>query len=121
MSRPLVLILEDEPLIAMLVEDWLVELGYEPVGPYSRGTEALEVVRSQDLDAAILDIPLKNDTCYPVADALMSNNVPFAFATGRSDDDAIPSRLEGTPMLRKPYNLQAMRTVLEALLRKPDI
>ncbi len=119
MTRPRVLILEDEPLIAMLVEDWLTELGYEPIGPCGAVGEALELVRSQDLEAAILDISVRNDTSYPVADLLKSRTVPFAFATGRNGD-AMPARFEGTPMLTKPYDFQTMRAVLKALLEKPS-
>jgi len=115
MTGPRVFVLEDEMLIAMLVQDWLIELGYEPVGPAGKVHEALDLVRNQELDAAVLDVTLGHDTCYPVADLLRAKDVPFAFATGR-DDEAIPVHLKSTPILRKPYNLHALETMLTKLL-----
>ena len=115
MTGPRVFVLEDDMLIAMLVQDWLTELGYEPVGPTGKIPEALELVRSQELDAAILDVSLGRDTCYPVADLLQAKKVPFAFATGR-DDESVPVHMKGTPILRKPYDLHALEAMLAKLL-----
>lgn len=118
MSGPRVFILEDEMLIAMLVQEWLTELGCESVGPASKVREALEVVKTEELDAAILDVTLGGDTSYPVADLLQEKKVPFAFATGR-DDGTIPAHLKGAPILRKPYDFHAMEAVLGRLLPRP--
>jgi CheY-like chemotaxis protein len=65
-----VLILDDEPLIAMLLHDWLEELGYEAIGPANTVAQALAFVENDRLDAAILDVSLHKTDCYPVADVL---------------------------------------------------
>ena len=78
-----VLVLEDEAVIAMLLEDMLVDLGCKVVGPAAKVAEALQLVRSEQIGAALLDLNLgRGETGYPVADALAARAVPFAFVTG---------------------------------------
>jgi CheY-like chemotaxis protein len=110
-----VLILDDEPLIAMLLHDWLEELGYEAIGPANTVAQALAFVESDRLDAAILDVSLHKTDCYPVADVLKARNIPFAFGTGR-DEQLIALRHAGTPILTKPYDLSALQEVMGKLL-----
>ena len=114
MSGRRVLVLEDEPLIAILVQDWLDELGYEPVGPARSVPEALSIISSQMLHAAILDVSLGNADSFPVADDLKARNIPFAFATGR-DERSVPPRHADAPILPKPYDLEAIKIVMNEL------
>ena len=61
---PRILVVDDEPLISMMVEAWLNELGYEVVGPAGSVQDGLRLIVSRELDAAILDINLGGHDCY---------------------------------------------------------
>lgn len=115
MPRPRVLVLEDEALIAMLIEDWIDELGYEVVGPARTVDQALALIEQNEPDAAILDISLGATDSGPVAEHLMMRNVPFAFASGH-DERTILSRHATAPMLAKPYDQDSLKSVLKKLL-----
>jgi DNA-binding response OmpR family regulator len=117
---PRILVLDDEPLISMLVEGWLVELGYEVVGPARSVQEGLDFVSSAPLDAAILDVNLGDQNSYSVADALKQRGIPFAFATG---DGAIDTTLGFADpiLLAKPFDFEGVKAVLGKLLRRPAI
>ena len=114
-SAPRVLVLEDERLIAVLLADWLVELGCETVGPAYTVPQALELIGSHDPNAAILDVSVGKEDCTPAADLLRSRGVPFAFATGRRADEFL-SRYPGAPMLAKPYEFETVRSAMRKLL-----
>ena len=77
-----VLVVEDEFLVATLIEDMLVAAGCVVAGPIPRLSKALDAVGSGTFDAAVLDVNLCGDRVYPVADALSRRNVPFVFVTG---------------------------------------
>lgn len=77
-----VLVVDDEALIAMMLCDLLSEFGHQTVGPaYSEG-QALELIASTEIDAAILDVTLGDHDCFGVATVLGERGIPFAFATG---------------------------------------
>ena len=79
---PRVLVLEDEPLIAMMLRTWLTELGCETVGPAHTVPSALALIEEGPLDGAILDVSIGDQDCSPVAEALRHKGIPFALATG---------------------------------------
>jgi len=110
-----ILVLEDEPLIAMALEDWLAELGHDTVGPVASAPAALAAIAATSPDAAILDVTLRGGDSYGVAAALRERGIPFVFATGR-DVAAIDARFADAPILTKPFQEDAVRRVLAALL-----
>ncbi|MEI9852579.1 MAG: response regulator [Sphingomonas sp.] len=111
-----VLVVEDEPVVAMCLEDILDCLGYEPVGPASRLDEGLALARAGRLDAAILDINLGGERSTAIAETLRSAGVPFAFASGYG---APPDGFsEATPLIGKPYREAEVRAALAALLAR---
>lgn len=110
-----VLILDDEPLIAMLVQDWIEDLGYEVIGPARSVRQALTLIDDHKPDAAILDVSLGESDSFCVADALKSRKIPFAFGTGR-DAQAIPPNHANAPMLFKPYDISSLKRVMSQLL-----
>ncbi len=112
---PRVLVVEDEPLIAMLVQDWLAELQCETVGPAASAAEALALVAGETLDGAILDVSLDGHDSFAVAEALRARQVPFAFATGYGAG-RIDARFNGAPTLTKPYDFERVRSVVATLL-----
>ena len=112
---PRILVVDDEPLISMLVEDWLDELGCEVVGPARTVADGLALANGAHLDGAILDVNLGSGTCYPLANVLKARGVPLAFATG---DGAIDEQ-EGFAnpiLLRKPFDFEGVKSALSKLL-----
>ena len=73
---PRVLVVEDESLIAMLVEDGLETLGYEVVGPVGTVDAALRIVEQTPFDLALLDINLGGKQSFPIAEALEARGIP---------------------------------------------
>ncbi|MGA7484516.1 MAG: response regulator [Bradyrhizobium sp.] len=82
LSNHKVLVVEDEMMIAMLIEDMLDELGCKVVGPATNVPRALELIGKESIDVAVLDLNLDGKDTYAIADALQGKNVPFIFATG---------------------------------------
>jgi CheY-like chemotaxis protein len=109
-----VLIVEDDGLVLMLLEDMAQELGYNLVGPVSRLEDALRLALSHEIDAALLDINLSGALVYPLADLLREQGTPFIFSTGY-DERVLPARFEGSPLLQKPFSLQALKQCLAGL------
>ncbi|HEY2137605.1 MAG TPA: response regulator [Xanthobacteraceae bacterium] len=112
---PRVLILEDEPLIAMMLDGWLTELACEPVGPAGSVQAALALIDASRIDGAILDVSVGGHDCFAVADALRDRAVPFVFATGHGSE-VIEPRFKDAPTLVKPYDFESLRKVLARLL-----
>jgi two-component SAPR family response regulator len=106
-----VLIVEDEAIIALDLQGILTFAGYRVIGPVTSVTEALPVLVSQKLDAAILDIHLGKQMVYPVADKLLNARVPFVFVTGQPLQ-TIPQNHRNRLIVRKPYHPQK---ILETL------
>lgn len=105
---------EDEYLIALQVETSLGDAGAEVVGPVGTLRGALNAVSGAGrLDAAVLDINLRGETVYPLADALVARGVPFVFATGY-DQATIPERYAGVAVCDKPPALADLLAVLAA-------
>ena len=107
-----VLIVEDEAIVAMLLEDLLQEFGCHAVEIASRVDTALAVT-ARIFDVAILDVNLKGETSYPVADLLELREIPFLFATGYGIQ-AIPEKYRRHTVLQKPFRKQDLA---EALLK----
>jgi PAS domain S-box-containing protein len=107
-----VMIVEDEALVAMLVAESLTELGYLVVGPYSRASAAMDAIKDDDIDAAILDVNLGGELVYPLADALKTREVPFIFVTGYGAE-SIDRRFANVPILQKPIERQMLQRLFE--------
>jgi two-component sensor histidine kinase/HAMP domain-containing protein/putative methionine-R-sulfoxide reductase with GAF domain len=106
-----ILVVEDEPLVAMNLSKSLVELGFQVVGPYSTLAKAATAAVEMEVDAALLDVNLSGKAVYPVADILASKNVPFAFITGYSTE-ALPGKYAHAPVLQKPVDQETLQILL---------
>lgn len=106
-----ILLAEDESLIAMMMRDMLVGLGFAVVGPFGDVQAALEAAESGEVEAAVLDVNLNGETVEPVADALAARGVPFLLVTGY-DADSIKERYAGAAILQKPIERQALENLL---------
>lgn len=110
-----ILVVEDEPIIAMALEDMLLDLGCEVVGPASNLPEALALAERETIDAALLDININSGRSYVVADELRRRAVPFAFATGYGEE-GIENGGGDAPVLQKPYRQAQVEAALRDLL-----
>jgi CheY-like chemotaxis protein len=110
-----VLIVEDEAAISMLIEDMLLDLGIEIVGPASRLDPALQLAREAEFDAAILDINIGGVQSYPVADVLLSRGIPAIFATGYGSS-VLPERFRSCQILYKPFDQHQFSKALQRTL-----
>lgn len=109
-----IFIVEDEPMIGLILEDFIQELGYRVCGNVDQLAEACGRARQGGFDAAILDCNLGEDKVWPVADILHDLGIPFLFATGGSSDE-VPGRFEGCPTLEKPFTMANVQDALERL------
>jgi CheY-like chemotaxis protein len=107
-----VLVVEDETIVAMLLEQMLEELGCEIAGAAGQVAAAADLARASDADVAILDMNLGGQSVDPVAEALDARNVPFVFASGYGED-GLTARWRGRPVLTKPFRLDQLREMLE--------
>lgn len=97
-----VLIVEDEMIVAMLMEDLLRSLGVEDVHIATDVSSALELLESQAVDCAVLDLWVRDGDTMAVADALAEKGTPFLFSSG-SDAGALDERHANRPMISKPF------------------
>jgi len=104
-KRLRVLVVEDEMLLAMLVEDSLVDFGCDVVGPVARVADGVKLASSERLDGAILDINIAGSEVFPVASELARRSVPFIFISGY-DLNNLPQVWRSRPALRKPFQPQ---------------
>jgi PAS domain S-box-containing protein len=115
-----VLLVEDEALVAMMIQDWLAEAGHSVIGPISRASEALQAATEADYDAAILDINLGDGMAYPVADIVAKRGVPFVFVTGY-EADTIDDRFSHVPILQKPIERQMLQGLFLSTALAPNV
>jgi CheY-like chemotaxis protein len=111
-TESVVLVVEDEALVAMSLCEALTDLGFAIAGPFNNMEEALAASQVSDIKAAFLDVNLNGQLIYPLADELASRDIPFVFMTGY-EPDSIESRFSESAVLQKPVN----RTALEKLIQ----
>jgi CheY-like chemotaxis protein len=110
-----VLVVEDEMLVLMTIETMLADLGCETITAAATAAKAIELTKSRAFDLAILDLNLNGDQSYAVADMLIALGVPFVFSTGYGSD-GVSENYRDWPVLRKPYQSEAMVRILGDLL-----
>jgi CheY-like chemotaxis protein len=113
------LVAEDEYLLAVDIAQSLEDAGAEVVGPASSVKDALGLVASEDgkLDGALLDINLREERVYPVADALLAAGVPFIFATGYTAH-VIPEAYADVPRCEKPVDRAQLTRMLSKAVQR---
>jgi CheY-like chemotaxis protein len=110
-----ILVVEDEAAISLLLEDMLLELGCEVVGPAGRLTAALDLADSETFDLAILDVNVAGESIYPLVETLEKRNVPFIFSTGYGSA-GIKDVYRDRPVVQKPFAQHDLRQSLLAAL-----
>jgi DNA-binding response OmpR family regulator len=113
-----ILVVEDDPLIALDIQEILTAAGVTVIGPTSRLAHALRLVESREIDAAVLDVRLEVGTTLPLAERLAERGVPFLFQT--SDPGVLGGQYQGAPVLVKPFRPDGLIAALEILLAKRE-
>jgi CheY-like chemotaxis protein len=101
-SRPRILIVEDEPFIALALEETLRDVGFDIVGSVSHISDALAFLTRERVDVALLDVNIGLNKIDPVADALTALNCPFIFTTGYGRS-GLPAAHAHRAVLEKPF------------------
>lgn len=115
-DRRRVLVLDDEMLVAMMLEDMLADLDYEVVGPFATLEDGLEAANAESLDGAIIDLNLGRGVfSTPVAEVLRERGVPFLLATGYGANEQTEA-LGHAGLLGKPFSTGDVQAALEAML-----
>ncbi|AJP71595.1 response regulator [Sphingomonas hengshuiensis] len=110
-----ILIVEDEPLIAMMLEDFLDALDREQAGSADTVAGALERIAEGGIDAAILDVNLRGgEQSWPIAARLAELGIPFVLATGGAGDMIAPEYRD-RPILSKPFTMNGVEKALDGL------
>ncbi len=111
-----ILVVEDEPLLAMALEDTLIDFGCAVVGPAHSLSCGLQLVEHHAIDGAILDVNLAGEKVFPLADLLVQRCVPFVYVTGYGTA-VLRERDDGCPVLQKPCDPQALMTIVRGWRR----
>lgn len=109
-----ILVLEDEPLVAMLLEEMLLDFGCEVIGPAYSIAQAVPLALEQPLDAAVLDINVNGEMSHSVAAILHSRGVPFVFATGYGSAVAVRPATDRRARLKPAAAATGPRAAVEA-------
>jgi CheY-like chemotaxis protein len=110
-----VLIVEDETLVAMLMEELLEELGCKVACTATRVRKALEGLEGTSIEAAVLDVNVAGESVTPLVDALNKRQIPFIFASGYGAKGVDP-RWADRPILQKPFTIEELEAALVGCL-----
>ena len=117
LSGARILIVEDDMMIAMLLEDMLGELGCHVIGPANTLATALAAASDETIHAAILDVNLGAESAFPVADVLRARGVPIIFSTGYGDA-GLRDQDRSALVLGKPYRAEDLSAALNTALAR---
>ena len=109
--------MEDEPLISMMLEDWLAELGHEVAGTAETLASAVQMAGQLQYDAAILDMNLRSKRSDSVAEIFRARDIPFAVSSGSPDGYADPA-FQGAPTMGKPFSYETVQATVSKLVSK---
>jgi DNA-binding response OmpR family regulator len=115
-----VLIVEDEPLIAMMIEEQLADIGCVVVGPFERLQLGLAAARGEPVDFALLDVNVAGEKVFPIAEELDQRGVPFLFLTGYGDGALAPDRPHWEA-LSKPFRAEQLADRLAVKMKQSNI
>ena len=107
-----VLVVEDDPLIAIDFEDTFLGFGVKTVRTAASVATALDMIADRAPDFALLDVGLVREKSFAVAERLQALKIPFAFVTGYGADARLPAAFANQPRLSKPYSTDALRALL---------
>jgi len=106
-----VLLVEDEMMVALLLETMITDLGHQVAGPVARLEKGLEMVERDAIDLAVLDVNINGREVYPIAAALEARGIPFIFATGYGSTGLHPAYCD-RPIVQKPYRSDDLKAAI---------
>lgn len=109
-----ILVVEDEAILALLIEESLIEAGCEVIGPASRVSTALDLIRDAKPDAAFLDVSVRDGKTYDAARQLLALGIPFVISSGYGDL-SLPEDLRGERRLTKPFSPEELTVEIRRL------
>jgi CheY-like chemotaxis protein len=109
-----ILVVEDEPLIAMMLEDFLLSLGHDVVATCDSLADALAFAEKGGFDLAILDVNLKGENIWPAAAVLRDKGIAFMLASGGLVERP-PEEFAAAPMIEKPYTIDRVEKMVEQM------
>jgi CheY-like chemotaxis protein len=109
-----VLLIEDEPVVSILVAEMLDELGYDVVRAGADLKAAMEAARAEEFQVAVLDLAIEDGNTFPVAEVVHRRGKPFIFMTGL-DISKAREKFAGTVVLKKPFSAQALQDALQTV------
>ena len=112
------LLVEDDPLVAMDLVDLLRALGADVVGPYSRLGPALAAIQRESPSGAVLDIRLDGETTYSIIDIFLARTDPVLLVSGNSAA-ALPDQYRHLPRLQKPFEDAEFQCAARSVFRRP--
>ena len=114
-----VLIVEDDPIIALDFEDTILGFGVKTVRTAANVAKALGMIADQPPKFALLDVSLIREKSFAVAERLEALKIPFAFVTGYGADARLPAAFAAKPRLPKPYSTDALQALLKSGCIRP--
>lgn len=111
-----VLVVEDETLVAMLVEEYLASFGCVVAFSAPRIAKGLQVLTNLEVDAAVLDVNVAGESVSPIAEVLDQRGIPFIFASGYGAK-GVEERWAGRPALQKPFSAKELHAALLACVQ----
>ena len=120
-ASPVCMIVEDEALIAMVLEDDFTSAGYEVVGAFATSTEALRWLANDTPDVAVLDTTLKDGSCTELARELKARGVPFLIHSGQDARQEIDPVFQAVPWVPKPALPKALIDAARELTLRPAL
>jgi CheY-like chemotaxis protein len=112
-----ILVVEDESMVAMMIEDMLEDLGHKVIATSGRMPDASKLVADASADLAILDVNLNGEETYPLADSLAARAIPFIFATGYGSS-GIKAEWSSVPVLQKPFQSRELAEAINRVIRR---
>lgn len=107
-----ILVVEDESLVALLLQDAIEEAGGAVVGPCFTFAEGMRAARTEQFDAAVLDVNLSGEDVFPAAEELTRRGIPFIFHTGHGDRAELRARFGDVAVCRKPLSMTELVNIL---------
>ncbi|EJC83236.1 Response regulator receiver domain protein [Rhizobium leguminosarum bv. trifolii WSM2297] len=111
-----VLVVEDEGLVALMIEDMLEDLGFDVVASVSRLADARTIVADAAVDLAVLDVNLAGESSFSIAEILRKRQIPFIFSTGYGLS-GLPDEFAHQPLIGKPFSKKDLQETIEAALK----
>src|SRR5437868_13941863 len=112
-----VLVVEDDPIIALDFEATILDFGVKTVRIAANVADALDMIADRPPEFALLDVSLIREKSFAVAERLEALKIPFAFVTGYGVDARLPPAFATTPRLAKPYSTEALLSLLNGIRR----